>query len=62
MFSMPAGTPPGKVLAAVKNFAREEFALKHPYAMVLHTDEPHPHVHMSSRPSVSKANGSTFAR
>jgi hypothetical protein len=46
MFSMPAGTPPGKVLAAVKNFAREEFGLKHRYAMVLHTDEPHPHVHM----------------
>ena len=46
MFSMPAGTPPDKVLVAVKNFAREEFGLKHRYAMVLHTDEPHPHVHM----------------
>jgi Relaxase/Mobilisation nuclease domain len=46
MFSMPAGTPPHKVLAAVKSFAREEFGLKHRYAMVLHTDEPHPHVHM----------------
>jgi hypothetical protein len=46
MFSMPAGTPPDKVLAAVKNFAREEFGLKRRYAMVLHTDEPHPHVHM----------------
>jgi hypothetical protein len=46
MFSMPAGTPPEKVLAAVQNFAREEFALKHRYAMVLHTDEPHPHVHL----------------
>jgi len=46
MFSMPAGTQPDKVLAAVKNFAREEFGLKHRYAMVLHTDEPHPHVHM----------------
>jgi hypothetical protein len=46
MFSMPAGTPPDKVLAAVKNFAREEFALKHRYVMALHTDEPHPHVHM----------------
>jgi hypothetical protein len=46
MFSMPAGTPPEKVLAAVKNFAREEFALKHRYAMVLHTDEPHPHAHV----------------
>lgn len=49
MFSMPAGTPPQKVLAAVKNFAREEFALKHRYLMVLHTDEPHPHVHMVVR-------------
>ena len=34
------------MLAAVKNFAREEFGLKHRYAMVLHTDEPHPHVHV----------------
>jgi type IV secretory pathway VirD2 relaxase len=46
MFSMPAGTPSDKVLTAVKNFAREEFGLKHRYALVLHTDEPHPHVHM----------------
>jgi hypothetical protein len=46
MFSMPAGTPSEKVLTAVKNFAREAFAFKHRYAMVLHTDEPHPHVHM----------------
>jgi hypothetical protein len=46
LFSMPPGTPPKKVLEAVKNFAREEFALKHRYAMVLHTDEPHPHVHV----------------
>jgi hypothetical protein len=46
LFSMPAGTPPEKVLGAVKNLAREEFGLKHRYAMVLHTDEPHPHVQM----------------
>jgi hypothetical protein len=46
LFSMPPGTPPEEVLEAVKDFAREEFALKHRYAMVLHTDEPHPHVHM----------------
>ena len=46
IFSMPAGTPPEKVLAAVKDFVREEFGAKHRYAMVLHTDEPHPHVHM----------------
>ena len=46
MFSMPPGTPATGVLAAAQNFAREEFALKHRYVMVLHTDEPHPHVHM----------------
>jgi hypothetical protein len=46
MFSMPAGTPPAKVLNAVKNFSREEFALRHRYVMALHTDEPHPHVHV----------------
>lgn len=46
MFSMPPGTPPEKVLAAVENFAREEFALQHRYVMALHTDEPHPHVHL----------------
>ena len=46
VFSMPPGTPPDKVLGAARNFCREEFALKHRYAMVLHTDEPHPHVHV----------------
>jgi hypothetical protein len=46
IFSMPAGTAPEKVQAAVRNFAREEFALKHRYVMALHTDEPHPHVHL----------------
>lgn len=46
IFSMPTGTPPKKVLAAVRDFAREEFGLQHRYAMVLHTDEPHPHVHV----------------
>lgn len=46
MLSMPPGTPPHKLLAAVQKLAREQFALKHRYAMVLHTDEPHPHVHM----------------
>lgn len=49
VFSMPAGTPPEKVLAAVKAFAREEFGAKHRYAMILHTDEPHPHVHLVVR-------------
>ena len=46
MFSMPAGTPPDKVLGAVRNLAREEFWGQHRYAFTLHTDEDHPHVHL----------------
>jgi hypothetical protein len=46
LFSMPPGTSSKRVLEAVRNFAREEFGLRHRYATVLHTDEPHPHVHM----------------
>jgi Relaxase/Mobilisation nuclease domain len=51
VLSMPAGTPPQKVLQAVKKFAREEFAHQHRYAMSLHTEEKgkhgiHPHVHL----------------
>lgn len=46
MLSMPPSTPAKGVLEAARNFAREQFALKHRYALVLHTDEPHPHVHL----------------
>jgi len=46
VFSMPAGTPPEKVMKATEEFCREQFALKHRYALALHTDEPHPHVHV----------------
>ena len=46
VFSMPKGTPPEKLLFATRKFAREKFALKHCYAMVLHTDQGHPHVHV----------------
>jgi hypothetical protein len=46
VFSMPGGTPPDKLLAATQKFAREKFALRHRYAMVLHTDQAHPHVHL----------------
>lgn len=46
VFSMPAGTPPKKLLVATQKFAREKFADKHRYAMVLHTDQRHPHVHL----------------
>lgn len=45
VFSMPKGTPPEKVLRAVQIFTREKFALKHRYAMALHFDQGHPHVH-----------------
>ena len=46
IFSMPPGMPSDKVIGAVRDFAREEFGLVHRYAMALHTDEPHPHVHL----------------
>ena len=46
VLSMPSPTPPEKVLAAARKFAREKFADQHRYAMVLHTDQQHPHVHM----------------
>jgi diadenosine tetraphosphate (Ap4A) HIT family hydrolase len=51
VLSMPAGTPPLKVLKAAKKFAREEFAHQHRYAMALHAEEKgkhgqHPHVHL----------------
>jgi hypothetical protein len=51
VLSMPAGTPPDKVLKAVKKFAREEFAHQHRYAMALHAEARgkhgmHPHVHL----------------
>lgn len=45
-FSMPAGTPPKSLLAAVREFATEKWGARHRYAMVLHTDQPHPHVHV----------------
>ena len=46
VLSMPAPTPPEKVLAAARKFAKEKFALQHRYAMALHTDQQHPHVHL----------------
>ena len=46
IFSMPAGTPAKLVLSAVHKLARDQFGSDHRYALVLHTDEPHPHVHL----------------
>jgi Relaxase/Mobilisation nuclease domain len=45
VLSMPAPTPPDKVLAAARQFAHQKFA-QHRYAMVLHTHQQHPHVHL----------------
>lgn len=49
VLSMPAPTPPDKVLAAAKTFAREKFGLQYCYAMALHTHQGHPHVHLVVR-------------
>jgi Relaxase/Mobilisation nuclease domain len=46
IFSMPPGTPPQLVLKAVRKLARTQFGTDHRHALVLHTDEPHPHVHV----------------
>ena len=46
VLSMPAPTPPRKVLAAAKVFAREKFGATHRYALVPHTHQQHPHVHL----------------
>lgn len=55
VLSMPPGTSAKGVLDAARDFAREQFALKHRYALVLHTDEPHPHVHLVVK-AVSEQN------
>jgi len=46
IFSMPKGTPPDKLAAAVRAFALDRFALQHRYAMALHTHQGDPHVHL----------------
>lgn len=46
VLSMPGRTPSQAVLAAAQTFAREQFGGAYRYAMVLHTDQAHPHVHL----------------
>lgn len=46
VLGMPSPTPPEKVLAAAKAFAREQFGSQHRYVMALHTHQQHPHVHL----------------
>lgn len=45
VFSMPPGTDAEKVHSAVKEFAETDMANRR-WAMALHTDEAHPHVHL----------------
>lgn len=45
IFSMPAGTPPDRLFVSVRDFVQDEFSC-HRYALGLHTDEMHPHVHV----------------
>jgi hypothetical protein len=53
VLSMPAGTPPARLMDAARVFAREQFALQHRYAMVLHTHQDHPHVHLAVKACAS---------
>ena len=56
VLSMPAGTSPEKLLAASRNFAREEFALKHRYLMVCTPTKSTRTCTWSSRPSARTAD------
>lgn len=47
MLSMPPGHDPGLVLRAVRTFADKAFGDERQYVMVLHTDQQHPHVHLT---------------
>ena len=48
MLSMPTGTSASAVHQAARAFAKAEFS-NHRYAMVLHTHQANPHVHLSVR-------------
>ncbi|MEJ7806872.1 MAG: relaxase/mobilization nuclease domain-containing protein [Telluria sp.] len=47
MLSMPPGTNPEAVRNATRNFAHRTFSANHEYVFALHTDEPHPHSHLT---------------
>ena len=49
ILSMPPGTPPDRVEAAARTWARETFASKHDWLMARHDDTGHPHVHVTVR-------------
>jgi hypothetical protein len=46
VLSMPRGTPSQGLLAAARNFLREQFGIAHRYTFVLHTAKTHPYVHV----------------
>jgi len=46
VLSMPPGTDPMALKRAVRQFAQETFE-NHAYVFALHTDEEHPHVHLT---------------
>jgi len=47
VLSMPASTDPESVRMAARAFAKTIFGKNHEYAFALHTDEPHPHCHVT---------------
>jgi hypothetical protein len=47
VLSMPEGTPETAVHHAARAYAKRMFAANHEYVFALHTDEPHPHVHLT---------------
>ena len=47
VLSMPENTEPEAVRNAVRGFAKEAFGQNHEYVFALHTDEPHPHCHLT---------------
>lgn len=49
VFSMPADVNAAAVEDAVRALAEDEFGGRHDYAMALHTDTKHPHVHLTVR-------------
>lgn len=49
ILSMPAGTDPLMLRDAARAFAFDAFGERHDYVLALHTDTPHPHVHLTVR-------------
>ncbi len=47
VLSMPETTDPEGVRNAVRQFAKKTFGANHEYVFALHTDEPHPHCHVT---------------